>query len=110
MKTAMREALTSASIAQEPSEWCGRSKHSPAHSTGLESKTISGGGDNLFLTFPFYRTGYRIDFVVRGDLWRDAVAPRDNTRKRKVPIEVFYCRRISQIHGSPPNTLARPTF
>jgi len=28
----------------------------PAHSTGLESKIISGGGDNFSLDFPFYRT------------------------------------------------------
>ena len=31
----------------------------PAHSTGLESKTVSGGGDNFSLDFPFYRTGQK---------------------------------------------------
>ena len=36
----------------------------PAHSTGLESKTVSGGGDNFSLDFPFYRTGQRGDHRV----------------------------------------------
>ena len=31
----------------------------PAHSTGLESKTISGGRDSFSLDFSFYRTGQR---------------------------------------------------
>src|SRR5215469_15536468 len=38
----------------------------PAHSMGLESKTISGGGVNFSLDFPFYRTGQRGDHRV----WR----------------------------------------
>jgi len=36
----------------------------PAHSMGLESKTISGGGVNFSLDFPFYRTGQRGDHRV----------------------------------------------
>src|SRR5215831_8994640 len=59
MKTAMRE---------NPNFWvhCSGAQRMPwpietppAHSTGLESKTVSGGGDNFSLDFPFYRTGQK---------------------------------------------------
>lgn len=68
VKAAAEIALLS--IAQEPSECCGRSKTSPAHSTGLESKTISGGGNSFSLDFPFYRTGQRGDHRVSALLGR----------------------------------------
>jgi hypothetical protein len=56
MTTAMRENPNLWVHAQEPSEWCGRSKTHPAQSTGPEGKKNSGDGENFSLDFSFYRT------------------------------------------------------
>jgi hypothetical protein len=49
--------------AQEPSEWCGRSKHILLSQTGPEGKKNSGDGENFSLDFSFYRTSTETPFL-----------------------------------------------
>src|SRR5215472_4378058 len=53
MTTATRETPTSRAHAQEPSEWCGRSKHILLSRRGRKAREIPAMGDIFLLTFPF---------------------------------------------------------
>ena len=53
MTTAMRENPNLRVHAQEPSEWCGRSKHILLTQRGWKVRKIPAMGRNFLLTFPF---------------------------------------------------------
>src|SRR5215472_7445047 len=59
MTTATRETPTSRAHAQEPSEWCGRSKHILLSQRGWKARKIPAMGSIFLLTFPFIEEGYR---------------------------------------------------
>src|SRR5215472_13398812 len=71
MTTASRENPNLWAHAQEPSEWCGGSKHILLTQRGWKARKFPAMGKVFFLDFPFYRT----------EVTRD---------RRKFRIEKFY--------------------
>jgi len=60
-----------------------------AHSYGLESKRISGGGGSVFLDFPFYRTYQELEMHQMSEQIRRAVAAylEKNSGRPKKPAK-----------------------